>query len=216
MELEAPTAMDAWKATLHHILTDGHVFTDDDKRTCREVLNLSVTITHPEVGIEEPIDALRRIDKWVYPSKEELTAILFDKDEAPVYEYTYGSRIFGYHRIHDQVNEYIIPLLKCNPSSRRATMITIDPARDLALGNRNTPGLISLHFRLHEGKLLLTTILRSNDYFIGWPANIYQIASLQRYVAERLEVRCGPLTTYSVSAHIFKEYEEDIKGVLEK
>lgn len=214
MELHLPTAMDAWKAALHHIISKGKDFKDNDKRVCREVLNLSVTIEHPEIGIDEPIDAIKKTEKWVYPSKDELVTIIFNEAELPLYDYTYGSRIFGYQGTHDQVNNYIIPLLKENPASRRATIITIDPQKDLNMKNRNSPGLVSLHFKVAEGKLLMTSVIRSNDYLIGWPANVYQLASLQHYVAEQLGLQQGPLATYSISAHVFMEYEEDINEVL--
>lgn len=214
MELRLPTAMDAWKAALHHIVAKGKDFKDNDKRTCKEVLNLSVTIEHPEIGIEEPIDTIKRMEKWVYPSKDELVSIIFNELELPLYDYTYGSRIFGYQEMQDQINDYIIPLLTENPSSRRATVITVDPNKDLDLKNRNAPGLISLHFKVAEGKLVLTSVIRSNDYFIGWPANVYQLAALQQYVAKQLGLQQGALTTYSISAHVFAEYKEDIEEVL--
>jgi thymidylate synthase (methanogen type) len=216
MEIILPTAQDAWKATLHSIIEKGKEFKDNDHRDCKELLNVSVTITSPDVGIEEPIDTIKKIDKWVYPSKDELISIIFNEIEQPLYEYTYGSRIFGYQGTIDQINDYIIPLLKENPMSRRASIVTIDPRKDLNIKNKNAPGLISLHFKIHDEKVLLTAVIRSNDFFIGWPANIYQLAALQYYVAEQLERRVGPLTTYSISAHLFMEYSEEIQKVLEK
>lgn len=215
MELRLPTAMDAWKAALHHIMEKGEDFKDKDKRICKEVLNLSVTINHPEIGIEEPIDTIKKTEKWVYPSKDELVSIIFNELELPLYDYTYGSRIFGYQGVQDQVNDYIIPLLRENPTSRRATVITVDPQKDLNVKNRNAPGLVSLHFKIAEGRLLLTSVIRSNDYLIGWPANVYQLAALQHYIADQLGLQQGPLTTYSISAHVFTEYEEFIEEVLQ-
>ena len=214
MELRMPTAMDAWKAALHHIMEQGRPFKDDDKRTCKEVLNLSVTVEHPDVGIDEPIDSIKRKEKWVYPSKDELVSIIFNAHDLPLYDYTYGSRLFGYQGLKDQINDYIIPLLQTNPRSRRATAMAMDVLKDLDVKNRNAPGLVSLHFKVEEGKLLLTSVIRSNDFFIGWPANVYQLAALQRYVAGKLELSAGALTTYSISAHVFMEYDEDIEEVL--
>lgn len=214
MEIEAPTAMDAWKLALAHIMERGEDFRDDDLRTCREVLNLSVKVEHPEVGNDEPMEVVRKIDKWVYPSKDEMAGIVFNQLELPLYDYTYGSRIFGYQGKLDQVNGFIIPLLKKNLSSRRASIITIDPLRDLDVNNRNIPGLISLHFKVYERRLMVTSVIRSNDFFIGWPANFYQLATLQKYIADELGLQQGALTTYSISAHVFMEYSEDIDKVL--
>ncbi|MBN1275489.1 hypothetical protein JXA12_04335 [Candidatus Woesearchaeota archaeon] len=216
MELSLPTAMDAWKAALSHILDYGENFTDDDGRTCREVLNLSVTIKHPDVGLDDPIDRIRKNERWVYPPKDELIGIIFNQWDLPLYDYTYGSRIFGYQEVFDQINEYVIPLLRKNSTSRRAFALTVDPLKDLHLTNRNVPGLISLHFKVKEGKLLLTSVIRSNDFFIGWPANAYQLGSLQKYIADELELGVGALATYSISAHVFEEQLEDIHEVLQR
>jgi len=215
MEIQAPTTTDAWKAVLNLIMTKGKDFKDDEDRTCREILNLSVTIENPDVAPDEPVERIRKFDKWFYPSKEELVNIIFNQYDLPLYEYTYGSRLFGYQGKIDQINSYVIPLLKKNPTSRRATIVVVDPQEDAQMHNRNAPALVSLHFKIDDGKLRLTSVIRSNDYFIGWPANIYQLAMLQRYVAQELSARVGALTTYSVSAHLFDEYFEDIEEVLQ-
>ncbi len=216
MNIVAPTSMDAWKLALAKLLAEGKNFKDDNKRICREILNFSVTIQHPEIGADEPIDLLKGFDKWLYPSKEELANIIFNKDVLPLYEYTYGSRLFNYKNSLNQINNYIIPLLTKNPSSRRATVIVMDPLSDLKIQSKNAPALVSLHFKMDDNMLLLTAVVRSNDFFIGWPANLYQFFLLQHYVAEQLGLREGSITTYSISAHIFEEYFNDINSVLEK
>ncbi len=213
MEVIAPTAMDLWKIVLSKVMTEGKDFIDDDGRICREVFNLLMTIEHPEVGIDEPIDYMRKKDKWLYPRKDELTNIIFNQYDLPLYDYTYGSRLFGYEQL-DQINDYIIPLLRKKINSRRATAIIINPKKDLNTNNLNMPALISIHFKIRDKKLIMTATIRSNDLFIGWPANIYQLAMLQKYVAEKLEVTPGILSVLSFSAHIFKDYFEDIKEVL--
>jgi len=208
------TALEAWQAVLRGILDEGKDFKDNDGRVCREMINMEVVIEHPDVAPDEPIDKVRKINKWFYPSKEELVNIIFNQFELPLYEYTYGSRLFGFRGKVDQVNGYVIPLLKKNPTSRRATTVVMDPTIDMQMHNRNAPGLVSLHFKIVDGALSMTGIIRSNDFFIGWPANVYQASMLQKYVAEELGVRIGPLTTYSFSAHLFEEYMDDIRSVL--
>jgi thymidylate synthase (methanogen type) len=213
MEIVANNALEAWRAALAHVMGEGKDFTDPDRRTCREVLNLAIRIERPDLGIDEPVEVVRRINKWVYPSKEELVSIIFNEIDIPLYDYTYGSRLFGYGEELDQINGYIIPLLKKNPSSRRAVALMLDPMKDLRLGNRNAPCLVSLHFKVDEGRLLLTSVIRSNDIFIGWPANVYQLAALQQHVAEELGLKVGALMTYSISAHVFIEHAEDVERV---
>ena len=56
--------------------------------------------------------------------------------------------------------------------------------------------------------------IRSNDLFFGWPANIYQIYMLQKFIAEKLKVERGNISTVSNSAHVFKEDLEEINKII--
>ncbi len=58
------------------------------------------------------------------------------------------------------------------------------------------------------------SVIRSNDLFFGWPANIYQVSILQKFVAERIGCELGNIQTVSVSAHIFEDQFDDIKKIL--
>ncbi len=216
MFIKAPTCMDAWKLALSTIIKKGEDFKDDNNRTCREILNLTVTIENPELDIDSPMNELKKINKWIYPSKEELANIVFNKELLPLYEYNYGNRMFNFEEKLNQFDDYIIPLLRKNPTSRRATIIVMNPLQDFSISSKNSPAIISLQFKIKNNKLLITAVVRSNDFFIGWPANLYQISLLQKYVADKLELGIGSITSISLSAHVFEEYFEDINQVLEK
>ena len=90
------------------------------------------------------------------------------------------------------------------------------PVVDSKINIKETPGLISIFFKILNNKLTLTTVIRSNDMFIGWPANIYQVYLLQKYVAEKLGLETSSITTISHSAHVFDEYSEEVDKVLKK
>ena len=152
--------------------------------------------------------------EWIYPSSEELSTIMFNKEDLAIYEYSYGPRIFNFSGKKDQVNEYIIPLLKNDPNSRRAIISLFDPRTDSDIINKNVPSLMFIHFKIKEDKLNCTCLIRSNDFFVGWPGNIYQIYLLQKYIAEKLNIKTGILTTISCSAHVFHEHFENIKKVI--
>jgi len=71
-----------------------------------------------------------------------------------------------------------------------------------------------IYFKIHDSKLELTVNIRSNDFFIGWPANVYQIHLLQKYVADKLKISTGKITIFSNSAHVFQEHFEKIRKVI--
>ena len=214
MEINKKSTMEAWKEALHQITRHGDDFLDREQRTCRELLNLTLTITEPSKDIDAPIRIMQNTDKWVYPSKDELKGIMLERPKPGVYEYTYGPRIFNFANTKDQINEFILPLLKQDRHSRRAAIILYDPVRDSNFESENIPSLILIQFKIKDDKLFVTAYIRSNDYYIGWPANVYQIFVLQEYLADKLNTSIGSLTTFSASAHVFEEHFEDVEGII--
>ena len=205
MELKNNDALELWKKSLKYIIDKGEEYTDNDGRICKEVLNLVLTLSDTSSRFELPIDIMTKSKIWIYPSKEELSNIMFKENQAPIYEYTYGGRLFNFSSRFNQIHEFIIPLLKKYPDSRRAIAMVYDPLQDSDAINRNTPSIIYLQFRIKNGKLIMNASIRSNDVFFGWPANIYQLVMLNKYISKELGVESGPVSVLSNSAHIFME-----------
>lgn len=215
MNITKETSTEAWKSALKKIIEEGREVVDREIRTSKELENMMITITDPEKEIMGPISIMKSLHKWVYPEPEELEDVVFQKESSSVYYYTYGARIFRYADQKNQLDEYIIPLLKKDPESRRAILVIYNPLSDSKPDIKESPGLISIFFKVVDGKLNVTSLVRSNDMFIGWPANVYQVYCIQKYVAKILGLGLGSLTTISHSAHIFKEYFDDIRSVIE-
>ena len=216
MEIIKDSTQEAWKAMLKSIMADGTLITDKDKRVSWEVLNAIITIKNPSQDITKPIESMRELKKWVYPELDELEDVFFTKEASFVYYYTYGVRIFNYSNAKNQVDDFIIPLLQKDPTTRRAVIVLYYPVIDSNINIKETPSLLSLFFKIVGEKLTVTSVIRSNDMFIGWPANIYQIYLLQKHVAEKIGVEPGSITTISHSAHLFQEYKEEIDSILRK
>ncbi|MGV8150201.1 MAG: thymidylate synthase [Candidatus Woesearchaeota archaeon] len=214
MEIIKNSTMDSWKNALSYILQNGEDFVDKDGRQCRETLNLTITIEDPEKDFETPIDIMQQFE-WVYPSKEELESIMLSRENLAGYEFSYGPRMSNF-KGKDQLNDFVIPLLKKDSTSRRAIVVLYDPSIDSNIISRNIPSLLYMHFKIRNGKLNLTGMIRSNDLFIGWPGNIYQMFIVQKYVSESLNIKTGSLTTISGSAHLFHEHFEMVEKILKK
>lgn len=204
-----------WKEAIKLIKEQGKDFVDNDNRTCREIHNLTLNLEDTKnAEVDEPIMTMIESKKWVYPSKEELSSIVFKEFQAPIYEYTYGGRIFSFNEGFDQVNSFVIPLLKKDPNTRRAILVFYNPMEDSKPDNKNTPGIIYIQFRVLENKLSMNCHIRSNDLFFGWPANIYQMHSLMNFISKKLEIENGSITTFSNSAHIFVEDLPEIEEII--
>jgi thymidylate synthase len=214
MEIRATDAMDAWTAALRHVMTHGQRFTDRSRRTCIEVANILVSFTQTDRDITAPIHAVEKSTDLVYPSLQELEEIMFMKGRS-LYDYTYGQRLFNYREAFNQIDNYIIPLLAKTPHSRRAIVALYDPISDSAVDASTIPCLIALHFLVRDEKLHVTAYLRSNDLFVGFPADVYQLSVLQKYVAQRLEVGMGSISVFSNSTHIFEDQLDDIGRIIQ-
>jgi thymidylate synthase len=195
------------------VLENGHDFTDQHERVCRESLNIMITIKDVS-SITAPIEALNSFKKWVYPPLEELENFALSKKEIPGYYYNYGARAFKFNNSMNQIDNFIIPLLKKDSTSRRASVIFYSPEKDSSLFRKDIPGMIMMNFNIRDGKLHATAIVRSNDLFFGWPANVYQTFVLQNYVAKALDIELGSISTISISAHIFEDQFDCIKEII--
>ncbi|MBI4017450.1 MAG: hypothetical protein HY366_00725 [Candidatus Aenigmarchaeota archaeon] len=211
MEIVADDALTAWKELLHHVVQKGARIHYREQNAV-ECLNVLTTVKNPSKRPEEPIASLNSLGRWLYPSIEEISDCLLSAANAD-YIYTYGQRLFMNDKTN-QVDGFIIPLLKENSMSGRAVVATWDIRKDSVKNASEVPGIVSMDFKLRGGALHVTSIIRNNDVFFGWPANFYQTHTIQRYVANRLGVPVGTLTTLSCSAHVYEDSLQYAKKIL--
>jgi thymidylate synthase (methanogen type) len=208
--------IDIWKKALLQVENEGYDYVDSDNRAAKELLNFIIKIEDPEnQEVEEPLNIISDTNKWLYPTKTEISNVMFKELANPAYDYTYGGRIFNFSGQINQVKSFIIPLLQKEPESRRAVITIYNPFQDSTFKTKNVPAILNICLRLHQGKLALTAVIRSQDLFFGWPANIYQLYCLQKFISENLNVKMGSLTTISNSTHIFESNLSDIKKMMQ-
>ena len=118
------------------------------------------------------------------------------------FDYTYGERLNAWGtEIINQV-EFVIKKLKESPNSRRAVATTWDPRKDTVVDE--VPCLNHFVFMVREGHLDVSVMIRSNDMYGAWPANVYALGELLRHVSEKANLETGTVTTLSVNAHIYR------------
>ncbi len=208
------TTLDVWKQTLKFVFEKGKDFTDEDGRLCREVLNLLIRVEEPYKDTTDPIDILNRFKTWKYPPLNEIESVILKNKLAIDYEYSYGPRLFNFNKKVNQIEDFVIPLLSADRTSRRGSVSLWDPNEDCSLVKKNIPSLMVIDFKLRNNKLNMTAVIRSNDMFFGWPANVYQLFVLQSYIAKKLKCEVGSLDTFSNSAHIFEDQFKYIQEIL--
>jgi len=216
-EIIEKKSMDVWKSAISYIIQTGTEHTDERGRIFRQLLNVNLVIEDPSVDITEPINILSRSDKWLYPTIDEIRRIFLMKKTIHTYKYTYGQRIFNYNYTINQIDDYVIPLLKDKKRkfTRRLYVSLWDPIKDSKTDEKEEmPGVVGIWFKLVDKRLIATAMIRNNDCFMGFPANLYQIYVLQKYITDKTGTEPGRIVFYSLSMHIYLDHLEDIKNLL--
>lgn len=103
--------------------------------------------------------------------------------------------------------EYVRDLLTKFPETRQA-IIHIKEPDDTPSKDVNCT--VCLQFFIRECKLHLTTYMRSNDIWMGFPYDVFQFTCMQILMSMELGVEIGTYTHVSGSLHLYKR---DLQGV---
>lgn len=103
--------------------------------------------------------------------------------------------------------QFIYDMLKENPNTRQA-VIHIKTADENPSKDVNCT--VCLQFFIRDGKLYLTTYMRSNDLWMGFPYDVFQFTNMQVLMAMQLGVEVGTYTHIAGSLHL---YERNVKEV---
>lgn len=111
----------------------------------------------------------------------------------------------------------VIERLNRDGSSRQAVSVIWDPLHDLMQEDRlDLPCTIDMNFALRNGKLLMSTHMRSNDVWWGWCYDLFQFAQMQCTVACILGVEPGPYTHFANSFHLYEDDAERALSITEE
>lgn len=114
---------------------------------------------------------------------------------------------YGYCLMHkfgfNQIEQALIQL-RDNPNSRQV-VLHIKEARDLiANPTKDLNCTVCLQLFIREGKLYMTTYMRSNDLWMGFPYDVFQFTCLQILLAMELDVELGTYTHVAGSLHLYE------------
>jgi thymidylate synthase len=113
--------------------------------------------------------------------------------------YTYGNRIGEYFGVN--AIDQVIERLRKDPEDRAAYITLWDTSKDISsLGGH--PCLVSLYFRLFDGKLTLTSTFRTHNSLDAWMKNFYGLMRVQNEVCDKLGMKPGAVTIISQSISI--------------
>jgi len=211
--VEAETISDAWHQVLTHIWHSGKAL-DSQYGQSKEIVNLIVHIKKPH---DEEIKDYHYNKKQLKKYREQ-----FLDGVPPAEGYTYGSRIRSWGHDFPKVEgmsvdqvEQIIKQLRISPQTRRSIIATWIPPLD-GEASTDQPCLQTVHFLIRDGKLHLTATFRSHDMFGAAPSNWYGLNAMNKYVAEKLGIESGTITTLSMSGHFYEHDYAHVQKIVEK
>lgn len=196
MYLKARTPEEGWIRVVRKIMESGMTRIDERGSKTRWHDNVMIHISDPYSD--------RVSDKYPFSEtvlREKYATQLLNPDRMN-FDYTYGERLNAWGDEAINQIEYVITKLKENPNSRRAVATTWDPRKDTHVDE--VPCLNHFVFMTRENSVDLSVMIRSNDMYGAWPANVYALGELLTYVSEKTNLVSGTVTTLSVNAHIYK------------
>ena len=193
--LKAKSPQDGWIRVVRKIMDSGMIRVDERCSETKWHDNVMIHIADPYTD--------RVSEKYPFSEgvlKEKYSTQLLNPDRMD-FDYTYGERLNAWG---DEINQidYVIAKLKESPNSRRAIATTWDPRKDTVVDE--VPCLNHFVFMVREGLLDVSVMIRSNDMYGAWPANVYALGDLLTYVSEKTGIKQGTITTLSINAHIYK------------
>jgi thymidylate synthase len=221
--IRAPDIPTGYLDMLYEILTFGPESPTHYDMGQKELLDLAVVIAPPakiRKGIPYQLqiaDGLPDFMPFDQAHLEEYFLGITNPEKPEGLSYSYGNRIFSYFGV-DQFAQTSVKLAK-EPISRSAVISLWDPKSE-GVGMPGSPCLNHFWWRIREynGKpcLHLTTIIRSNDMFAGWPENAYGLRYLQEKMrikilldsgeySDDLALGLGELVIISESAHLYDD-----------
>lgn len=98
-----------------------------------------------------------------------------------------------------------------HPESRQAVIHIKGPRNLFENPSKDVNCTVCLQFFVRDEKLYMTTYMRSNDLWMGFPNDVFQFTAMQIYLAMRLGYRLGTYTHIAGSLHL---YERDFQTAL--
>jgi len=193
--INAKNPVDGWMRVIRKIMETGMKRVDERGIETRWCDNVMIHICNP---FENRVTDLYPFSEKVL--KEKYATQLLNPDRMD-FDYTYGERLNAWG--DEEINQiaYVIAKLKESPKTRRAVATTWDPRKDTI--HDEVPCLNHFVFMTREDFVDMSVMIRSNDMYGAWLANVYGLTELLIFVAEQSGLKPGRITTLSINAHIY-------------
>ena len=109
---------------------------------------------------------------------------------------------YGYQWQRNNQIDYVCAKLRQKPNTRHAA-ISIYDAKEWSSYQKDTPCTYAVQFTILNNKLNMSVYMRSNDLWYGFCNDQYQFSSLQKMVADRLNLEIGWYYHHAHNMHLY-------------
>ena len=186
---------EGWLAVSRRILEDGDEAVYDGQTT-REVALLTLVVE--ETDPDDPIVAELGDPEWLRWMHDNF----FVQGDVPELggAASYAVRLFNYAGSGRDQLRWVAERLRADPESRSAAITTFQPLSDTTY----IPCVSMLDFWLRDGAVELVVYAHSLDFGKKAYGNLVELAALQSWVANELDVPTGRLVVHAKSAHVYE------------
>lgn len=191
--IAADSPLKAWRELVFRLVRFGHL-TRLRKGDRQELQNVRVVIRKPQTDSAADLEKFGVKLEDLLKYQEEMLEPELPADQA----YSYGNRIGAYFGF-DALEKFAARLRE-NPQDRDCYLALWDSRRDIDA--EDAPCLVSLFFRVYDGKLTLTACYRTHNALDAWLKNVYGLMKAQEITAQKSGIEPGPLTVISHSISV--------------
>jgi thymidylate synthase len=221
--IEAVSPGDAWVKVSKHLLANGvkvgNLF---------EELNVMTEITQfesddwfdshfREIMGDDRIDYAKTVT-FLQPEPKQAPNAFFQAEEGLEYKFikdhwhdSYWGRMVSWQGNFNQV-ENVIKILKTGKAVKRCEMIIFDPSRD-ARNPYSQPCMIAIDIKPRNGKIYLTSIIRSNRVSKSGYADYTALVEMGKFLARESDMELGKVSILACSCHIGEMNDEKKKTI---
>lgn len=184
----------------------------------QEILDVSFVLSDPHSSL---LNLPSRNLSWSYAHGELLWYLNGKKALLPIQFYSKkmkkfsddGRTLLGAYGPKLKANiPKVIDLLKNDNFSRRAVIELFDNNLKL-LDSKDIPCTLTLHFMIRNYKLHLFVNMRSNDFYLGLPYDVFSFTAIQMLVAKRLNVEVGKYYHHIDSLHYYNYDRQHVLNI---
>ncbi|MGY4712988.1 thymidylate synthase [Mycolicibacterium sp. CBM1] len=217
--IETPSTVDeALYQTVSDMLLKGTRI-DGSKESSYEVLHYRTGMTNPRARIAahpaRPLNIVGAVARfvWMIAGSNRLEDIAFYEDKVRGYTdndltvpgSSYGKRLFDAAPGLDQIHG-VIARLREDRDTRQAAAVVWVP-EDAVRKSHDIPCTFGMFFHIRDERLVMCTVMRSNNAFRLLPFNFFEFSLLGEMIAATLDIPFGEYVHIAASMHVYDNFE---------